>query len=260
MEGIESLHKRIAELEKLLVMGGGAVGPQLRRTLGPDIRNTFVPAWRRVTEGEPRWHIALAITVAIFLQTPLPGRLVLFRPTWLLPVLEGALLVMLVALDQYRIDRESKLIRMLGLTAAGILSLANAWSAGRLVIELVNGTEGNTAGPLLTSGAVIWLTNVIVFSLWYWELDRGGPAARAHGTHECPDFMFPQMTSPHLAPPDWEPIYPDYGYLAFTNATAFSPTDIMPMTRWAKAAMTLQAMVSIVVVGLVVARAVNIFT
>lgn len=258
MQGIQSLHKRISDLEKLLVTGGGAVAPELRRTLGPEFRKTLLPAWRRVTKGEPRWHVALAITVAIVLQSPLPGRLLLFRPTWLLPVLEGALLVMLVALDQYRIDRESNLIRMLGLIAAGILSLANAWSAVRLVIELVNGTEGNTAGPLLTSGAVIWLTNVIVFSLWYWELDRGGPAARAHGTHECPDFMFPQMTSPDLAPRDWEPIYPDYAYLAFTNATAFSPTDVMPMTRWAKSAMTLQAMVSIVVVALVVARAVNI--
>ena len=258
MEGIQSLHKRIADLEKLLVMGGGAVGPELRRTLGPDIRKTFVPAWRRVTEGEPRWHIALAITVALLLQIPLPGRLVLFRPTWLLPVLEAVLLVIAVALDQGRIDRESKLLRGLGLAATGILSLANAWSAGRLVIELVNGTEGHTAGPLLTSGAVIWLTNVIVFSLWYWELDRGGPAARAHGVHDSPDFVFTQMTSPDLAPRDWEPIYPDYAYLAFTNATAFSPTDVMPMTRWAKTAMTLQALVSIVVVGLVVARAVSV--
>jgi hypothetical protein len=260
MDGIQSLHKRISDLEKLLVTGGGAVGPELRRTLGPEIRKTFVPAWRRVTRGEPRWHVALAITIAIVLQSPLPGRLVLFRPTWLLPVLEGALLVMLVALDQYRIDRESMLLRALGLAAAAILSVANAWSAGHLVIGLVNGTQGSTAGPLLTSGAVIWLTNMIVFSLWYWELDRGGPAARAHATHETPDFMFPQMTNPDLASRDWEPMYADYAYVAFTNATAFSPTDVMPMTRWAKAAMALQAIVSIVVVALVVARAVNVLS
>ena len=258
MDGIQGLHKRIFELEKLLATGGGAVGPELRRALGPELRNTIVPAWRRVTAGEARWHAALAITVAIFLQGPLPDRLVLFRPTWLLPALEGALLVMLVALDQYRIDKESRLIRTLGLTAASILSVANAWSALRLVAGLVQGTEGNRPGPLLISGAVIWLTNVIVFGLWYWELDRGGPAARAHATHYSPDFLFPQMSSPDLAPKDWEPYFPDYAYLAFTNATAFSPTDVMPMTRWAKGAMTLQSMVSIVVVALVVARAVNI--
>jgi uncharacterized membrane protein len=259
IEGIQSLHKRIAGLEKLLVMSGEAVAPELRRTLGPEFRKAFVPAWRRQTKGEPRWHIVLAVTAAMFLQTPLPGRLVLFRPTWTLPVLEVVLLVALVGLDrQYRIDRESKVLRGLSMIATGLLSVANAWSAVRLVMGLINGTEGNSAGPLLASGAVIWLTNVIVFSWWYWELDRGGPAARAHGTEQCPDFMFPQMTSPELAPKDWEPMYLDYAYLALTNATAFSPTDVMPMTRWAKATMALQSIVSIVVVALVVARAVNV--
>jgi hypothetical protein len=251
MEGIQGLHKRMSELERLLAGGD--------RLAGAERRKLTVPAWRRVTKGEPRWHIALAVTAAMFLQTPLPGRLVLFRPTWVLPALEFALLVALVGLDrQMRIDRESKLLRGVSMIATGLLSAANAWSAVGLVTGLVNGTLANSAGPLLASGAVIWLTNVIVFSWWYWELDRGGPAARAHATHQCPDFMFPQMTSPDLAPPDWEPMYLDYAYLAFTNATAFSPTDVMPMSRWAKAAMTLQAMVSIVVVSLVVARAVNV--
>jgi uncharacterized membrane protein len=257
MNGITGLHRRIYELEKALVNSGGGIAPDLK-TLGPELRRTLVPAWRRDTPGEPRWHVALAVTAAIFLQWPLPGRLVLFQPGWLLPVMETVLLVILVILDRSRIDRESMVLRGLGLAAATILSVANAWSAVRLVMELVNGTIGNSAGPLLASGAVIWLTNVIVFAVWYWELDRGGPAARAHGTHECPDFMFPQMTSPDMAPKDWEPSFPDYAYVAFTNATAFSPTDTMPMTRWAKAAMTLQSMVSIAVVALVVARAVNI--
>jgi uncharacterized membrane protein len=144
------------------------------------------------------------------------------------------------------------------MAATGLLSVANAYSAVHLVIGLINGTEGKSAGPLLASGAVIWLTNVIVFSWWYWELDRGGPAARAHGTKQWPDFMFPQMSDPELAPKDWEPNYFDYAYLSLTNATAFSPTDTLPMTRWAKAAMTVQTLVSIVVVALVVARAVNV--
>ena len=114
------------------------------------------------------------------------------------------------------------------------------------------------AGPLLVTGGAIWLTNIIVFGLWYWEFDRGGPVARAHGTRPYPDFQFVQMTSPELAPPDWEPAFADYLYLAFTNASAFSPTDVMPLSRWAKLAMTLQSVISIVTVALIVARAVNI--
>jgi uncharacterized membrane protein len=202
--------------------------------------------------------VALAMVAVIGLQLPLPGKLVLVRPTWLMPVLQGVLLVILVALNPRRIDRESRVLRYLSLSFAAILSLANAWSAARLVIELVNGTAGSGAAPLLISGAVIWLTNVIVFALWYWEFDRGGPVARANATHAYPDFQFVQMTSPELAPPHWEPQFGDYLYLAFTNATAFSPTDVMPMSRWAKWAMALQSMVSIVTVALVVARAVNI--
>jgi hypothetical protein len=251
MAGIQGLHNRMYQLERMLTLG--------ERAAAFEHKFSFVPAWRRETKGEPRWHIVLAVTAAMFLQTPLPGRLVLFQPTWILPALEVALLVVLVGLDhQMRIDRESKLLRVISMAATGLLSVANAWSAVRLVEGLINGTLGSSAGPLLGSGAVIWLTNVIVFSWWYWELDRGGPAARAHATKQCPDFMFPQMSDPELAPKDWEPNYFDYAYLAFTNATAFSPTDVMPMTRWAKAAMTLQTLVSIVVVALVVARAVNV--
>ena len=251
LTGIQGLHNRMYQLERLLTLG--------EKAAAFEHKFAFIPAWRRETKGEPRWHIILAVTAAMFLQWPLPDRLVLFRPTWLLPALEGALLVVLVSYDrQMRIDRESKVLRTVSMAATALLSVANAWSAVHLIMGLINGTLGNSAGPLLGSGAVIWLTNVIVFSWWYWELDRGGPAARAHGTKQWPDFMFPQMSDPELAPKDWEPNYFDYAYLAFTNATAFSPTDVMPMTRWAKAAMTLQTMVSIVVVALVVARAVNV--
>lgn len=248
LDGIHALHGRMAELESLVageraaVPGGGKV----------------IPAWRRVTRGEPRWPVGIAVVAAIGLQLPLPGRLVLLRPVWVLPALQGTLFVVLVALNPQRIDRESRVLRWLSLALAAVLSLANAWSAGRLVTGLVQGTEGGTAGPLLISGGVIWLTNVIVFALWYWEFDRGGPTARANATHQYPDFQFVQMTSPELAPPHWEPQFGDYLYLAFTNATAFSPTDVMPLSRWAKYAMMLQSAVSIVAIALVVARAVNI--
>ncbi len=253
LQGIRALHERLDELER-------RVAPGERAGQHPDQggRLGFVPAWKRPTEGEARWQAAAAVTIAIALQFPLPGRLVLLQPVWLLPVLEGLLLVALVVVNPRHINRESRAIRMLSLTLAAVLSLANAWSVARLVTGLVQGTEGNTAGPLLATGGVIWLTNVVIFALWYWEFDRGGPVARANATRIYPDFLFAQMTSPHLAPSRWEPAFGDYLYLSFTNATAFSPTDVMPLSRWAKMAMTAQASVSIVTVVLVVARAVNI--
>ena len=178
--------------------------------------------------------------------------------SWLLPALQGLLLLALVMANPRRINRESRALRVLGLSLAALLSLANAWSVAQLVIGLVNGKEGTTAGPLLVTGGAIWLTNVIVFGLWYWEFDRGGPVARANADRMYPDFQFAQMATPQLAPPDWEPAFADYLYLSFTNAAAFSPTDVLPLSRWSKMAMTAQATVSIVTVALVVARAVNI--
>jgi uncharacterized membrane protein len=137
------------------------------------------------------------------------------------------------------------------------ISAANAWSLGRLVTHLLQGTEAGDATRLLLTGGAIWLTNVLVFALWYWELDRGGPVGRAHAVRTYPDFLFPQMQSPALAPEEWEPGFVDYLYLSFTNAAAFSPTDVLPLSRWAKLTMLVQSAVSLATVALVVARAVN---
>ena len=251
LEGIRALHVRLEELERRVVRperGGPGAG-----------KPAPMPAWKRPTEGEARWQATVAVVVAIALQFPLPGKLTLVHPVWLLPALEGLLLVALVTANPRRLNRESRAIRMLSLILVAVLSLANAFSVARLAVGLVHGTEGENAGPLLITGGAIWLTNVIVFALWYWEFDRGGPVARANATRTYPDFQFVQMTSPQLAPPSWEPMFGDYLYLSFTNAAAFSPTDVMPLTRWAKTAMTVQSAVSIVTVALVVARAVNIF-
>jgi hypothetical protein len=245
LDGIRALHERMNELERRMAPGERA---------GPSV----VPAWQRPTQGEARWQVALAVAVAVALQYPLSGRLVLVRPAWLLPTLEVLLLIALVAANPHRINTESRVIRVLGLTLAFLLTLANAWSVIRLVVDLVQGTEGNNPGSLLITGGAIWLTNVIIFALWYWEFDRGGPVARANADRMYPDFQFVQMVTPQLAPPDWEPAFGDYLYLSFTNAAAFSPTDVLPLSRWAKMGMTVQASVSIVTVALVVARAVNI--
>jgi uncharacterized membrane protein len=216
-----------------------------------------VPAWRRVTRGEPRWPVSIGILAAVGMQLALPDN-VAPHPRWLLPTLAVALLVGLIAANPHRIERESPTLRTAGLVLIAVISLANAWSALKLVDHLLNGTEGQAAGALLMTGAAIWLTNVIVFTLWYWELDRGGPAARTHGRRPHPDFLFAQMDSPDLAPDDWEPTFVDYLYLSFTNATAFSPTDVLPLSRWAKLTMMLQSAISLMTVALVIARAVNI--
>ena len=197
------------------------------------------------------------MAAAIGLQIALPDR---FHPVsrYLLPTVEAVILITLITLNPARISRKSRPLRLLGLTLIVIASLANAYSAGSLITGLVTGTRGDAPAPLLAVGAAIYLTNIIVFALWYWELDRGGPAARAAGTRPHPDFLFPQMATPHIADPDWEPGFLDYLYVSFTNATAFSPTDTMPLTRWPKMIMLLQAGISLVTVALVIARAVNI--
>jgi uncharacterized membrane protein len=215
-----------------------------------------MPAWRRRTRGEHRWPTALAIAVAIALQLLLPASIVPVN-RWLMPAVESALLLVLFLANPFRIDRESSLLRMLGLGILGVIGLSNGWSVVLLVQHILTGRT-ITPGQLLAAGAAIWLTNVIVFALAYWEFDRGGPAVRASGRRAVPDFLFAQMQSPELAEPDWEPEFADYLYLSFTNATAFSPTDVLPLSRWAKMIMMVQSAVALMVVVLVVARAVNV--
>ena len=147
---------------------------------------------------------------------------------------------------------------MIGLTIG--LMAVTLLSTVELIRDLIDGGKViNNADVLLASGALVWLGNVMVFSLLYWQLDSGGPLARYRGEREFPDFLFPQQASPEFAPPAWRPRFPDYLVLGLTTTTAFSPTDVMPMALWAKLTMALQALIALVVVGLVVARAVNLF-
>jgi uncharacterized membrane protein len=218
--------------------------------------NDQPPAWRRPHQAEHRWPVAVAIAFAIVLQFVTPQELA-FDPRWLLPAVEAAILLSLMIANPFRIDRESTVLRTLNIALVAVATLAVIWSTGRLVSVLVNGGGKDNPGGILIEGAIIWLTNVIVFAVWYWLLDRGGPAARANARRIQPDFLFPQMTMPEMTHNEWRPVFVDYLYLAFTNSTAFSPTDTMPLVHWAKLAMLVQSCVSFLIVVLVIARAVN---
>jgi uncharacterized membrane protein len=221
------------------------------------VPGTGVPAWRRQTAGERRWPSVVAIGCAIVLQLLLPDHLVL-HPRWLLPGIEIALVVALVAANPVRLERRHPLVRFGGLALVMAMTVANAGSALLLVHRLLAGTAGADADALIGSGAAVYTTNILSFAVWYWELDRGGPVARAAGDRQHTDFLFAQMTAPDVAPPDWEPTFLDYLYLAFTNATAFSPTDTLPLSRWTKMLMLVQSAIALGTIALVVARAVNV--
>jgi uncharacterized membrane protein len=198
----------------------------------------------------------VSVLAAIALQLVLDKR-VTVGPNWLLPILEGALLVGLAIATPTQLEHEHPLRRRLALGMTAFVSLANATSLALLCHYLFhhNVRDGKS---LIVAGSLIWLTNVVIFGLWYWETDRGGPGRRAAGRDAPPDFLFPQMTDDWVEPRFWRPQFIDYLYVSLTNGMAFSPTDTMPLTATAKSMMGLQALVSVVTLALVVSRAVNI--
>jgi hypothetical protein len=214
--------------------------------------------------GEPRWPIALAVAVFIALTVTLrhvgPRRQSI-GPSWLMPLVLVLLFLALVTADPHGDSRYVVWLRRCSIALIVLLAGAAVWSTGTLVHDLITGGKvTNSPGTLLAVGALIWAGNNLVFSLLYWEFDSGGARSRLLRTRKYPDFAFPQQLNPELAPPGWRPRYVDYFYLGLTNSTAFSPTDVMPMTAWAKLTMSAQSLVSLVIIGLVIARAVNIFT
>lgn len=222
----------------------------------------------RAEEFESRWEAAPAVLLAIALQITLS--LVSRQQHWLLWGLpwwvwligvapEATLLVPLAwhaprrRLEQLGLRREAALMLL------GAVSLANAFLVVALLGSLVQGSERSGA-QLLLKATTVWGSNVIAFGLWYWAFDRGGPARRLQPDPPPPDFQFPQLENPQLAAPGWQPRLVDYLYLSFTNSIAFSPTDVMPLSPWAKLLMLFESALSAVTILLVAARAVNIFT
>jgi hypothetical protein len=213
----------------------------------------------RLEKLDPFLAPQLIAAGAIALDFGLPDRLSPIKPFWLLPSLEALVLIGLMSLSPRRLGRQSPFRRRLSIALIGAVSLFNSVSLVLLSHYLLHG--GRAGGrELIFSGVLLWGTNVLLFSLWYWQLDRGGPMARATDQEQLPDFLFVQMSESRYAPKDWHPGMIDYLYTSFTNATAFSPTDTMPLTAAAKVLMSIQAMTALLTLGLVVARAVNILT
>jgi uncharacterized membrane protein len=209
---------------------------------------------------DPFWGPQLVVAGALALDVSLPEKLTI-GPSWLLPAVEGLLLVALAAASPHpRLRLVPQVRRNVAMALIALVSAVNIFSLVELCRYLLRHTGGHGFGHrLILAGVVLWVTNVLLFGLWYWQLDRGGPVERAQGSG-TPDFLFMQMTDDgaRVAPKGWMPGLIDYLYVSFTNATAFSPTDTMPLTPTAKLLMAAQALSSLVTIGLIVARAVNI--
>lgn len=216
----------------------------------------LTPHWHNRSNGEFRVPVLVVGAVVIALQYLLPNEL---APGFRIEILalETVLALSLLVVSPGRINAHRPSARALGIALTSVMTASNIASLVKLIDLLVTGGIDSPA-KLLLSGGSIWIANVVVFSLWFWELDRGGPGARAEARKMHPDFYFPQMQDPALGGKNWQPNYFDYLYTAFTNASAFSPTDVLPLTRMAKMLMMIQSMISLMTLGLVVARAINI--
>jgi hypothetical protein len=204
---------------------------------------------------EPRWPASLALVVCVGLYLLLPDRLVV-GPHWLLPVLVALPLGPLSA-RRHRHPDESTWIRHVTIGLVALVTAANVTSLVLLVHHLLN-TDVSQGRKLIYSAVAVWLTNIILYGLWFWEVDRGGPHRRASGDEILPDLQFPQMQTPDQAPKNWRPAFTDYLFTSFANGTSFAPADAMPLTLRMKVLFTTESVVSLATIAIVASRAVNI--
>ncbi len=221
----------------------------------------------REEERESRWEAspALAIVIAIQLLLAIVSLMEDWKTwdfpwwVWLIPVVPETVLFVLLSWSRpHRRLVQLGIRRTVEIVVLGVVSLANALLVVAVIASLVRGQEKSGA-QLLLKAVTVWATNVVAYGLWFWTFDRGGPVTRVGANPPLPDFQFPQMENPQLARPHWTPELWDYMYVSFTNSIAFSPTDAMPLTRWAKLLMLSESAISAVTILLVAARAVNIF-
>ncbi|GAC1301740.1 MAG: hypothetical protein NVSMB19_10230 [Vulcanimicrobiaceae bacterium] len=214
-------------------------------------------AWGLAAATESRLPATLAVVCAAALNFVLPGKFTL-GPPWLFPLVEMAIVIPLSLASPKRRPNERREEQVAAIALIAVANLANVTSLYLLIRQLIVNGKVITGPELLYSSVAIWLTNVIVFALWYWEIDRGGPDERMSADHRAPDFLFPQMVTPECARDAWTPRFFDYLYLSFTNATAFSPTDTMPLSALAKMLMLVESLASLATIAIVASRAINI--
>jgi hypothetical protein len=216
-------------------------------------------ATRRTRVGEHRWPTAAAVLLTGALRITLPPQLRLNDAGPALFVVLLGLVIVLILTDRGPIDRRATWRRVLTVLPIALITIANGGSTVRLVYGILFAEPfTQQARTLLAAGGVIWLTNVVAFALWYWDLDRGGAAARALGSTADPAFLFPEMLNPEHVRKGWCPTFVDYLHLSVNTSMAFSPTDVSAIKPWAKLTMMAEEMISVAVGILVVARAVNI--
>lgn len=214
--------------------------------------------WWTGARAENRWPILVTLALAVTLQLLLPARFSL-GPRWVVPAVEAVLLAAIVVANRVRFGRRPNVVATVTTALVAVLVADAAGVTVRLVVDLIEGgPETNSATGLLSVGFRVWIYTIIAFAFVYWRFDSGGSTTRATTPRTFPDLAFPAQLNPGIAAQGWRPKFFDYLYLGFTNATAFSPTDVMPIARWAKLAMTVQAVASVAILGLVIARAVSL--
>jgi uncharacterized membrane protein len=215
-------------------------------------------ATRRTRVGERGWPTAAAVLLTGALRITLPPQLRLNDAGPVLFVVLFGLVIVGIVAHRGPIDRQGTWRRVLTVLPIALITIANGGSTVRLVYGILFAEPfTQQARTLLAAGGVIWLTNVIAFALWYWDLDRGG-AARALGSTAGPAFLFPEMLNPEHVRTGWCPTFVDYLHLSVNTAMAFSPADVSAVKPWAKLMMMAEQIISVAVGILVVARAVNI--
>ncbi len=224
-----------------------------------------LPAWLKPGNPESRWPVLVALIAAIVMQRAIPERYTVV-PRWPLIAMEVLLVIVLLIINPVRLTRPTTVGRVTSVVLLAAITIDNTASAVVLDYHILTGEVSKDAAILLGSGAAVFITNIIAFGIWYWEMDLGGPFVRAapletrNPKRRYPDFLFPQMDVRDAAPKEWEPRFLDYLYVSVTNVMAFSPTDTMPLTHRAKAMMTIQALVAVSTIALVFARAVNVLS
>jgi hypothetical protein len=206
-----------------------------------------------------RWPASLAVVAVLILQLVVPPQIAML-PRWVMPVLGAALLLPLVWANPFHLRRDEPWLRSVALVLLAVLVLVNAAYLTGLIVYLNTG-DAHNGRVLVKAALLIWVTNVVAFAVWYWEVDRGGPFARApeHEREvERADLLFPQMAQDIPGWEHWLPGFTDYLFVSFTAATAFSPTDTMPLTARVKALMTIESAASLLTIAVVAARAVNV--